>query len=501
MALSLLVQFISRTVFIKLLGDEYNGINGLFSNILYVLNVAELGVAYSIAYALYAPLQEENRDKICAIMNFLRRTYYVVALVVAAAGLACTPFLQYLIKEDLSELPFALRQIRIYFLIYLANTVFSFIWSYKRTIVTADQRAYIVSNADNVSNIILYVVQIALLLVWKNYYLYLGLMVAKTVVTNVIITALADKRYPYLRKGVKLRVDKEEKKKIVKNVAALFSHKFGGVVIYGTTTIIISAFVGVVEAGWYSNYLLIVHAVAAFINIIFNSITASVGNLCVTADKEHQRKVFERTSYATYALTVLSFVCYVILFNDFIGLWVGKDKIFHLAVVVMIAISAVQNTLRSATNTFKNAQGLFTKDWYKSLVEAGLGIVLAIAFSYPWGVFGVILGYSLASLVVALPIENIVLFKYGFEASGKPLAVQFLRLLWAIVQAAAFAVIAYFICSFLPEGLLWFVLKAVIAVLISVGGYVLLSFRSDGFLYYKNLALRLMKKTLKRKAK
>ena len=194
LAVSILVQFISRTVFIRLLGEEYNGINGLFTNILSVLNLAELGFAYSIAYALYAPLQSGSKQTVCAIMNFLRKIYYIIALTVGVAGVICIPFLQYLIKEDLSTLPFALNQIRIYFAIYLGNTVFSYIWSYKRTLITADQKNYLVSNADNLSNILLYGVQIGLLILTRNYYLYLSLMLVKTVVTNLVLTAIANKR-------------------------------------------------------------------------------------------------------------------------------------------------------------------------------------------------------------------------------------------------------------------------------------------------------------------
>ncbi len=497
LAVSLLVQFISRTIFIKLLGDEYNGINGLFTNILSVLNLAELGFAYSIAYALYAPLQSADKEKICAIMNYLRKIYYLIAVVVGVAGLICVPFLQYLIKEDISTLPFALKQIRIYFVVYLANTVFSYIWSYKRTLITADQKTYLVSNADNLSNILLYSVQIVLLLIWKNYYLYLVLMLVKTIGTNVVLTFIADKKYPFLKENRNVRLNKEECGRILKNVGAMFFHKVGSVVIYGTTTIIISAFVSLIEAGWYSNYVLIVSAVSSFINIIFNSITASVGNLCVTADKEYQKKVFSRISYVANFLAIFAFVCYVVLFNDFVTLWVGGDKTFSLAVIVVISASSMITILRSAPNTFKNAQGLFVKDWYKPIVEAGIAIILAIVFSFVWGTFGVLFGYMLGA-IVAVPIENMVLYKYGFEGTKKEFFEQLLRLLGCALLAGAMAALVYFICSFMPQGLGWFIIKAVFSVCFVCVLYVALTFRTDGFHYYKNMSKDIFKKIFKR---
>ena len=495
MAVSLLVQFISRTIFIKLLGDAYNGVNGLFSNILYVLTLAELGFAYSVSYALYAPLEQGNKEKVCAIMNYLRKVYCVIACVVTVIGFACIPFLQYLIKEDIASLPFTLNQLRVYFAIYLGNTVFSYVFSYKRTLITADQRAYLVSNADNLSNILLYIVQIALLLIWKNYYLYLALMVSKTLITNIVLSILADKRYPYLRKNRALRLQKEDRASITKSVSAMVFHKFGGVIISGTTTIIVSAFVGVVEAGYYSNYLLVVHAVNACINIVFNSITASVGNLCVSESREYQKKVFYRVSYAANFFAIFSFVCYATLFNDFISLWVGADKTLSFPTVLIISASAALTTLRSATNTFKDAKGLFVKDWGKPIVEALGGVAMAIAFSYIWGTFGVVLGYALASLAVALPVENIVLFKYGFEEKANAIGKQFLRLLWAAAQAVIIAAALFGAAQILPVGGLgWFVVKTAICVAVTCGVYLLLSFRAEPFGYYKNILLRLTKR-------
>lgn len=496
LALSILVQFASRTVFIHLLGKEYNGINGLFTNILSVLNLAELGFAYSIAYALYAPLQSGNKQTVCAIMNFLRKIYYIIALTVGIAGVLCIPFLQYLIKEDLSTLPFALNQIRIYFAIYLGNTVFSYIWSYKRTLITADQKNYLVSNADNISNILLYGVQIALLFITKNYYLYLSLMLVKTMVTNLILTAIANKRYPYLKDFTKEQVDKTERNKIMKNVGAMFFHKVGSVIIYGTTTIIISAFVGVVEAGMYANYVLIVTAVNNFINIVFNSITASVGNLCVTAEIDYQKTVFKRIRYVSNVLAVFSFVCYVSLFNPFVSLWVGADQTFSLPTVIVISATATLSVLRSAPNTFKNAKGLFTKDWYKPLVEAGVAIVLGIALSFVWGVFGILLGYFIGSLI-ALPIEYIVLYKYGFNASGKETAKQFINVGLTLAIGVALCVLSYTVCAFLPSRLWAFIVKTLIAMAFGVG-YLLFTIKSDGFAYFGNMAKRLLGK-LKRK--
>lgn len=490
-AVTTFVQFITRTVFIKLLGDEYNGVNGLFTNVLSVLNLAELGFAYSVAYALYAPLRNGDEQKISGILNFLRRVYYIVAISVALVGGLCTPFLGYLIK-DVSSLPFSLGKIRIYFLIYLGNTVCSYLFSYKRTLVTADEKSYIVSLVDNVGSCILYGAQIVLLLLTRNYYAYLFLMLVKTVLGNLIVTEIANKKYPYLRENKSLRIDEKEREKILKNVGALFFHKVGGVAIYSSATIIISTLVGVVEAGFYSNYLLIVSAVSSLVTLIFNAVTASIGSLCVTAEIAYQKKTFTRIRYLSNLFSVVAFTCYVSLFNSFIRLWVGKDKTFDFIVVLLVSLSATLNILRTAPIAFKTAKGIFYEDRFKPLIEAGVAIVLGTTLGLFWGVSGVVLGGILGS-AVAVPIEYYALYKHGFQASAKESLFQLFNVMKTLLFAGGVSSLSYWICAFLPQGIFGFTIKAVLSVSLAVGAYLGFSVKSDAFAYYKNVCKRILK--------
>lgn len=498
MAVNLIVQFVARTFFVRILGAEYNGINGLFLNILQVLNIAELGFAYSVAFALYKPLQEQNIEKISAIMNFLRRVYAIVTCVVLGAGVLCIPFLQYLIKEDISTLPFNIHELRIFFAIYLVNTALSYVLSYKRTIITADQKSYLVSNVDYFGNAVLYAVQILVLLVWKNYYVYLILMTAKTFISNVILDSIANKKYPYLNENKKIMPDKAERSSIMKNVGAMFFHKIGTIIVYSTTTIIISALVGLIDASKYVNYILIVNAVGTFINIIFNALTSSVGNLCTTADEAYQYRVFRRVSYISNFLAVFCFVCYVGLFTPFITIWVGGEMTFDTWTTVAIAASAFVTVIRLSVTTFKNAKGLFVKDWYKPLIEAGLGVALAVVLSFPLGTLGVVLGYMLPNLLIGFPIETIVLFRYGFKQGGGKIAMQFLRVAGCILLAVLAGGLASYVCSLLGGGILWFVVKLVICIAIGGLSFVLFTFRVESFGYYVGLVIKLFKKIFSR---
>lgn len=487
---SLIVSFATKSVFVRLLGAEYNGVNGLFTNILQVLNLAELGFATSIAYALYKPLKAGDERTTAALMSYFAKIYRIIAIVVTVAGCCCIPFLQYLIAEDLSELSFTINQLRGYFAMFLANTVCSYLLAYKRTIITADQNNYLVTNVDNTFNILLNIVQIILLLIYKNFYAYLATMIAKTVINNLVLHIIASKKYPYLHTYRKEKLSKIEKSAIFKNVQAAFLHRIGSVIIFSTTSIVISAFVSLVDAGKYSNYILIVNNVNMFINIIFNSVTASIGNLCVDESEERQYDIFKKIRYLAFFAAVFSYVCYIILFNPFIEIWVGGDMVMSMWVVFAISLNAMVGYLRKAVNAFKDAKGMFRNDWYKPLLEAGVGIGLAIGLSYVWGTFGVIIGYTLATIFIAVPVENYVLFRQGLH---KPFLNQLLILVGVTAFAFAVGAAGYFIGTFIPSGIGWFVLRFIFAVVFAAGAFILVTIKTPEFKYFINLAAKLLK--------
>lgn len=486
--ISLIVSFISRSVFIRILGLEYNGVNGLFSNILSVLNLAELGFATSIAYALYKPLQENDEKTIAMIMRYFKKIYRLVAIIVLIAGCCCIPILQYLISEDISELSFSLNELRIYFSLYLASTVCSYLLAYRRTIITADQNSYLVSFIDNVCNIVLNIIQIILLIITRNFYSYLIVLVAKTVFNNIIIDIIANKKYPYLSKYSNEILPKDARINIIKNVKALFFHRVGNVIMIGTSSIIISAFVSLIDAGKYSNYVLIITNINNFINIIFNSLTASIGNLCLESDNQYQYMVFKRISYISNFFAIFTFVCYVCLFNNFIELWIGADMQFNFNIVIVISFNAMISYIRKAVLSFKDAMGLFCQDWYKPIIEAIIGISLAIGLSYVWGTFGVILGYTMATIIVAIPIENYVIFKYGLKCKIMP---HILGLVCTIFCAFVLAAITYSISIFIPNSVGGFILKLIFVSSIAILSYIIFTCKTQEFKYYCGLIKRL----------
>ena len=482
--LNAIFTFVTTSLFVKLLGEELNGVNRLFSNILQVLSLADLGFATAVAYSLYKPMKDDDRESVAALMNYFAKVYRIIAFVVLIVGLCCVPFLQYLINEDIEDLSFTITTLRSYFVLYLFNTVGSYLLAYKRTILTADQNNYVVSAVDNIGNVVFNAIQITLLAIFKNYYLYLAVMIIKTVANNVIITLIANKKYPYLKDLKKVKITNEERRSLVKNVEAMFCHRVGSVAIYSTTTILISMLVSVVDAGKYGNYILVVNQVNVFINIIFSSLTSSIGNLCVSKDIDYQLSIFKRILYFSNFIVIFVMTCFFGLFNDFVNLWLGEQNVFPLYVTAILSMSGSAPYLRSPVNAFKEAKGLFKKDWFKPIVEGVLGVTLGVIFGNMYGISGIIVGYLLSSLLFAMPIEDLVLFKYGFNKNALPHYIM-QCIVYIISCAVAFGVNR--LCSLLPLSLGWFCLKAIICMATPTILYVACTFKTEEFVYYKNL--------------
>ena len=315
-------------------------------------------------------------------------------------------------------------------------------------------------------------------------------MIAKTIINNLILHLIASKKYPYLRTYRKERLPKTAKSAIFKNVQAAFLHRIGGVIAYNTTSIVISAFVSLIDAGKYSNYIMIITGVSNFVNILFNSVTASIGNLCVDESEDRQYSVFKKIQYVALFAAVFSYICYICLFNPFVEIWVGSDMVMSMWVVFAISLNAMVGYFRRAVTAFKDAKGMFRNDWYKPLLEAGVGIGLAIGLSYVWGTFGVVLGYTLSTIFIAIPIENVVLFKQGIH---KSVIRQILTLVVAALFAFAVGALGYYINTFIPSGIGWFILRFIFVVVFAAGAFILATCWTPEFKYYKALAGRIFK--------
>lgn len=426
-----LLNFISRTIFIKTMGVEYLGINGLFNNILTVLSLAELGIGNAIMYALYKPLSREDRPKVAAIMQYYRKLYLIVAGVVAAAGLLLVPFLPLLVNTEK-----AIADITMYYVLYLCNTVFSYLFSYRASIVNADQKMYITKIYYFAFYLVQFILQSALLVATHSFLYYLGAQILCTFGNNYFLSRKAVRLYPYITGRDVL--DKDERRVIFDNIKSLFLYKLGGVLLNNSTNIMISIMIGTVWVGYYSNYGMYITALLLFINIIFSSMNASIGNLNISAEPEHKCSIFNVLNFIAFWITGFSAIALFILFNDFITVWIGSEYILDRLTVGAIILNFYIMGIINPVWIFRDSVGLFKHTKYVFMVTAVLNIVISVILGRLAGLGGILLAAPVSRMCTNFWYEPLMLYKIYFKKkSADYFKKQFMYLLIMAVSGTA----------------------------------------------------------------
>lgn len=485
----LLAQFLCRAIFIRVLGAEYLGLNGLFSNILYVLSFAELGIGSAITFSLYKPLAEGDRGKIRSLMELFRKSYCTIGVVVGVVGALLTPFLGYIVKDipDISN-------IGLIYLIFVANSCVSYFFSYKRTLITADQKDYLVSVYVYGSAVVMSVLQTVLLLVTHSYFLYLGVMLLTTVAENILIARKADRLYPYIKEKNPPPLEESDRRNISMNIRALIFHKAGAVAVNGTDSLIMARMVSVASVGIYSNYLMIVSAIQTVTGLLFTALIASVGNLNATESDESKREVFWRINFFSQWLFGFCGVSLFCLLNPFIRIWAGEGYLFSLPTVFIISLNFFVYGLRQPVSMTKSSMGLYWQDRYKPLAEGLINLVVSILLAYKWGVAGILLGTLISSVTTNLWVEPLVLFKNGLHSRVGAYFKSYgmFLLATAVAGTATFAA-----CSLITStGVAALCIKIVICAVVPNAFYLLFFGRTKEFKYFKQLVRALLKKKI-----
>ncbi len=474
---NILLGFLCRTVFIRALGNSYLSISSYFSNVLSILSVAELGFGTAIIFSMYQPLAQNDRKKIGALMGLYKRAYRVIGLVVAAAGLAFAPFYR-LFMKDPPHVPYLTE---IYFL-YLFNSVLTYFFSYKQSIIIADQKNYICTLYQYGFSITQNVIQIVILFRTHNFILYLCTQIIFSFLTNFFLARKADRMYPYLKHYETQKLGKTEKDGIFKNIKAMFMHRIGGAVVNGTDALLISSFVNVASAGIYSNYFLITSTLNALTSQIFGAITASVGNLGAEEEDWKSYKIYLAINFAGFWIFGFCAISLLCLFNPFIRMWLRRDDLmFPTLVVFLIVLNFFATGMRQATLTFRNAFGLFWYDRYKAIAEAAINLVASIILVQKIGIAGVFLGTLISTMTVDFWVEPLVLFRHGFHRSPVP---YFSRYVGYTVLTFAAGALTWYCCSLVAgPSLVSFAVKCIICLLVPNLLFFLIFHRTKEFQY------------------
>ncbi len=392
-----LLNFVLRTIFIAHLGDTLNGVNGLYTSVLSVLSMAELGIGTALNYSLYKPVAQGDIKKVKAYMLLYKKAYRIIGIVVAVIGVGLSPFLPYLVKQPKG---ISVRDLTLYYFIFLFNTVSTYFVAYKYSLVNAEQKNYIQTNILTITKMVTVVLQIVVILATGNYYVYLLTAAAVELIQKIFVSGYLNRRYPYLKDKDAGKLSKEETGEIVTKTKALVFHKVGDVARLQTDSMIISGFINITLSGFVDNYNLVINSIANVVNIFFNSALSSFGNLFATGTREKQYQIFKVYRFAACWIYGFSAVGFAMLLTPFVQIWLGDNrKTLAFSVVICILIDYYFKGDRIVLSNFKTAAGVFEQDKYLALIQGAVNLVVSIVLVRRIGLMGVYIGTIVSGLI------------------------------------------------------------------------------------------------------
>lgn len=465
------LPFVMRTIMIHFMGTQYLGLSSLFSSILNMLSLAELGFGSALVFSMYKPIAENDEETLCALLNLYRIIYRIIGTIILAVGIAISPFVNHFIN---GEVPPDIN-VQVLYFIYLFNTVVSyFLFAYKNSLLAAFQRNDISSFVGTILTAIEYGVQIILVIRFRNYYCYVAVFPVFTIIGNLVRAAIVQRKYPqYVCKG---SITKKQKKEIIEKTLALASHKVGNTISTSLDSLVVSSFLGLSSVAIFGNYNYIVTTVMAMLWIVYSSMTAGIGNRMNLYSVEENYSSFKALTSFNNFIMCWATGCILFLYQPFMELWAGKENLLGVSSVLVFSLYFYVYQSRKIVLVYKDAAGLWREDQVKPLVGAGVNLVLNLTLVQVIGIDGVIVSSIISFLLVEIPWESRTLYKYYFGMS----VIEYAKIqLKAFLEAVPCWIVVGIICMIAPQsGVTCLIVRGILCVILPLP-YLCLLYRKD----------------------
>ena len=478
--ISFLPAMIVRKIFLTHLGDELLGLSSLYTNIISYLSIIEMGIGSAIIFSLYKPFAEDDRVKVKGYIDYYAKFYKIVGSIILVLGIVILPFLHIFIKDNID-----MTKASIYFVLFLINTVISYWFSYKLCILSVAQEGYIVSIGTAISKVIIAILQVIILKLYSSFFLYITIQIIVNLLYYLVLNRYIDKKYGWLN-TTNGEIETEEKHNLIKNVKALFMHKIGYVVVFGTDNLVISSFINLSSVAKYNSYNMIIAAIQGVINTAMAAITPSIGNLLVDNDKEKSISIHKKLFFMNF--WIVSFVT-ISLYNtisQFINVWLGKEQLLDSFTVNIILVNLYFQLMRSSVEQFKEGSGNYYQDRYASFIEAFINLAFSIILVKQIGIAGVFIGTLISNIAVIFWVKPMITYKYVFN---EPLRNYFYMYFKYLVIAIIPLLITHVLTRDIKQSVLLsdFILNCTINILVINLFYLIIFRKNKEFIYFKNL--------------
>ncbi len=497
--LSLVLDFVVRTVFIYTLGKQYLGINGLFSDILSMLSLANLGIGTAIVYRLYEPLAKKDLHRIKMLVKFYKQAYITIGFIIFGLGLLTIPFLPILIKDysTLAERGVDATQL---FLLFLLNSATSY-WflAYRTSVINANQERYLIQVFNTVTHILTCIAKILILVFFKDFMIYTAVGIGIGIVVSLARGIFAKRRHPEFFEKEEDHLSKREISEMLKDCGALFVYKTNSVAIKASDTMVLSAFIGLETVGMYSNYLLFYKTCVTLFGQILDSFRASLGNLYATSSVEKRYRFFKIANFLMAVVFGTAAVGIAVCANELISIWIGKSFVIPQPMPILIGIELYFAGILDNLGQVRHVSGVFRQMWFRPILSTIVNIIVSVVLALYWGVCGVTIGTIAAFVLTNYLIDPHLIYKYTFE-NYKPVSDYYKKSLLYLAIISIICAIDMLICSCFFTNYGWFsVAVHILITALSVPAvFAVLFWKTDECRYLIGIVKRLLLKAKKK---
>lgn len=410
---TVIMSILVRRLLIFHCGNEVNGLNSLYLSIIGMLGVTELGVGMAITFCMYRPIVEGNNSQVSALYYLFQKLYVIIGMVVLIGGLALTPFLSYFAKD------YAHINVDLYstFLLMLVSTFVTYMFGAKTALINAYKNNYITTAISSGGILFQYVLQIVVLLSGGSFQAYLACRIFAAGAQWSVSDAIVRRKHGVILQAKKEKLDEENKKEVVSKIKAMFMHKIGSLLVNTVDSVVISAFVGVIALGEYTNYTTILTSVVSLLSLVFTSLTSIFGHMYVSASKKTVLEYSVLFHYLNFIIGTVFFLGYYAIVDALIAILFSSELIVAKSISQVITLNGFVQFMRQSTMVFRDATGTFYHDRWKPLVEGLLNIILSVLLVRIIGVTGVIAATIVTNLLICHVVEPYVLYKNALEAN------------------------------------------------------------------------------------
>lgn len=435
LVLSTLFSFIIRKFLIKYLGIEVLGVNSVIAETINTLALSELGIQTAIIFRLYKPIAEGDIKHEGEIFTLFKQAYQIIGSFIIIAGLCVLPFVKYIVNTSVD-----MSLVWAVYIIQLLLVGLNYFVSYYRVLFLVHQQQYYCTEIDMLFQTITSVLQLVVLIMFKNYVIFLMIGFVNLIVSNVMIKNKCKKEFSFILG--KYNATKEDRKNLFGDLKEIVFGNFAGYVYSSTDSLIISAFCGSIVVGYISNYKTITTAMRTCVNVVNNSVAPSWGNyLHQNKDVSQLKEMYYMFIFLQFVICSVTLIPVLCLADDFITLWLGKEFIIERMILVLIVADIFITNMHEPNAIVMRGLGLFREDKWISIVATIVNLFTSIIFVYLFGVKGVLVG-TLLALFIFWFLRSRVVNKNCFIASKKEFAYYwYINIIYAVLFCGQYLLI------------------------------------------------------------